>query len=97
MTLERKSLDMEKATFHSHVNQVDIYTLLRTNNSVTLEIVIISDQEIERTDLVNKMTLERKSWDMKKATFHSHVSQVDIYTLFRTETAVTLESVIIWK
>ena len=66
MTLERKSWDMEKATFHSHVNQVGIL-----HNSVTLEIDIILDQEIERTDLINKMMLERKSWDMEKATYHS--------------------------
>ena len=42
------------------------------------------------------MTLERKSCDMEKATFHGHVNQVGSCTLFNTKTSVTLELDIIW-
>ena len=42
------------------------------------------------------MTLERKGWDIEKATFHSHANQVGSCSLFNTKISVTLELDIIW-
>lgn len=37
----------------------------------------LTDQEVERTELVNKMTSERRNWDVEKAQLNSKINQLD--------------------
>ncbi|KAL4217860.1 hypothetical protein ACF0H5_022599 [Mactra antiquata] len=69
----------ERTVLESHISQIEEGKEIAQHLRAQIDALKrqLTDQDIERTDLVNKMTTERRNWDIERAQLNSKVNQLE--------------------